>query len=117
MLFNIFRKFHDATKESIENEKAHKGTEVGGANGMVVHDVFSITGRGTVATGRVKGTIHINDSARLVRDNAVVARTTILGIEAFRKTMDVAQDGDNVGLLLKDLKRDDVKRWDCIEIE
>ena len=77
---------------------------------MPVEDVFSITGRGTVATGRVEtGKLSINDELELVgiRDTT---KTVVTGIEMFRKLLDFAQAGDNVGLLLRGMKKEDIER-------
>ena len=77
---------------------------------MPVEDVFSIKGRGTVVTGRVeRGSAKINDNIEIVglRDTKT---TTITGVEMFRKTLDSAQAGDNVGLLLRGIEKDDVER-------
>ena len=77
---------------------------------MPVEDVFSITGRGTVATGRVeRGTVKVGDSAELVGIRET--RTAVItGVEMFRKLLDQAEAGDNVGLLLRGLNRTDVVR-------
>ena len=74
---------------------------------MTIEDVFSITGRGTVVTGQVsRGTIQINDTVMLSNGKKV----TITGIEMFRKTLDYAQEGDNVGLLLNGIDKNEVSR-------
>ena len=77
---------------------------------MPVEDVFSITGRGTVATGRVEqGKLSINDEIEIVgiRDTT---KTVITGIEMFRKLLDFAQAGDNIGALLRGVKKEDIER-------
>jgi len=77
---------------------------------MPVEDVFSISGRGTVATGRVeRGVIHVGDEVEIVgiRDTQ---KTTITGVEMFRKILDEGQAGDNIGALLRGTKRDEVVR-------
>jgi elongation factor Tu len=77
---------------------------------MPVEDVFSITGRGTVATGRVeRGTIKVGDKLQRIgiRENA---ETVVTGVEMFRKLLDQAEAGDNVGLLLRGMNKDDVER-------
>jgi len=82
---------------------------------LVVEDVFSITGRGTVVTGTVAtGTVHRGDTVEVVRDGAVVATTVVQGIETFRKQVDTAAAGAAVGLLLKDVTRDQVTRDDVV---
>lgn len=77
---------------------------------MPVEDVFSIPGRGTVATGRLeRGTIKVNDKAERVGIRETV-ETTVTGIEMFRKIMDTCEAGDNVGLLLRGLGKNDIER-------
>ena len=77
---------------------------------MAVEDVFTITGRGTVATGRVeRGKLNLNDQVEIV--GIKDTRTTVVtGIEMFRKTLDFAQAGDNIGALLRGVNRDEVER-------
>jgi LSD1 subclass zinc finger protein len=84
---------------------------------MVVEDVFFIRGRGTVITGNVaSGTVHLGDRI-IIWSGAQVRRTVVAGIEMFRKTLDHASSGDNVGLLLKDISKDMVKRGDILAID
>jgi elongation factor Tu len=81
---------------------------------MPVEDVFSISGRGTVVTGRIeRGVIKINEDIEIVgiRD---VQKTTVTGIEMFRKLLDQGQAGDNAGLLLRGTKREDIERGQCL---
>ena len=69
---------------------------------MPVEDVFTITGRGTVATGRVeRGTLHLNDEVEIIGVKEETQKTVVTGIEMFRKLLDEAQAGDNIGALLK----------------
>ena len=78
---------------------------------MPVEDVFSITGRGTVATGRIeRGTIKISDNVEIVGMKDEIISTVVTGVEMFRKQMDDAQAGDNVGLLLRGVQRTDIER-------
>ena len=78
---------------------------------MPVEDVFTITGRGTVATGRVeRGVIHLNDEVEIVGIKEEIQKTTVTGIEMFRKLLDEAQAGDNIGALLRGIKREDIER-------
>ena len=78
---------------------------------MPVEDVFTITGRGTVATGRVEaGVIHLNDEVEIVGIKPEIQKTTVTGIEMFRKLLDEGQAGDNIGALLRGIKREDVER-------
>ena len=78
---------------------------------MPIEDIFTITGRGTVATGRVeRGVLHINEEVEIVGVKEEVQKTTVTGIEMFRKLLDEAQAGDNIGALLRGIKREDIER-------
>ena len=78
---------------------------------MPIEDIFTITGRGTVATGRVeRGVLHINEEVEIVGIKEETTKTTVTGIEMFRKLLDEAQAGDNIGALLRGIKREDVER-------
>ena len=78
---------------------------------MPVEDIFTITGRGTVATGRVeRGVIKVNDSVEIVGLTTEKRTVVVTGVEMFRKQLDQAQAGDNVGLLLRGVQRDDIER-------
>jgi elongation factor Tu len=77
---------------------------------MAVEDVFSITGRGTVATGRIeRGKVKVGETVEIVgiRDTR---STTVTGVEMFQKTLDQGQAGDNVGVLLRGVQKDDIER-------
>ena len=78
---------------------------------MPVEDVFSITGRGTVATGRVeRGTVKVSDEVEIIGLTTERKKTVITGVEMFRKLLDQAQAGDNVGLLLRGIQRNEIER-------
>ena len=78
---------------------------------MPVEDVFSITGRGTVATGRIeRGLVKVQDTVELVGMKEETSTTVVTGVEMFRKQMDEAQAGDNVGLLLRGVQRSEIER-------
>jgi elongation factor Tu len=78
---------------------------------MPVEDVFSITGRGTVATGRVeRGIVKVGETIELVGMNTETASTVVTGVEMFRKLLDEGRAGDNVGCLLRGMKREDIQR-------
>ncbi|MCX4272331.1 MAG: elongation factor Tu [Acetatifactor sp.] len=78
---------------------------------MPVEDVFTITGRGTVATGRVeRGTLHLNDEVEIVGIKEETKKTVVTGIEMFRKMLDEAQAGDNIGALLRGVQRTEIER-------
>ncbi len=82
---------------------------------MPVEDVFTITGRGTVATGRVeRGTLHLNDEVEIVGVKEENRKTVVTGIEMFRKLLDEAQAGDNIGALLRGVQRTDIVRGQVI---
>jgi elongation factor Tu len=81
---------------------------------MPVEDVFSISGRGTVVTGRIeRGIVKVNEEVEVIgiRENS---KTTVTGVEMFRKLLDEGRAGDNVGLLLRGTKREDVERGQCL---
>ncbi|ASK61659.1 elongation factor Tu [Virgibacillus phasianinus] len=78
---------------------------------MPVEDVFSITGRGTVATGRVeRGQVKVGDDVEIIGLNEKPAKTTVTGVEMFRKLLDYAEAGDNIGALLRGVAREDIGR-------
>ncbi|WP_326717159.1 elongation factor Tu [Vagococcus jeotgali] len=78
---------------------------------MPVEDVFSITGRGTVATGRVeRGEVRVGDEVELVGIAPEIEKTTVTGVEMFRKLLDYAEAGDNIGALLRGVSREDIQR-------
>jgi elongation factor Tu len=82
---------------------------------MPVEDVFSITGRGTVVTGRIeRGTIHTGETVDIIGIKDKAQSTTVTGVEMFRKILDDGQAGDNVGLLLRGIKREDVERGQVV---
>jgi len=81
---------------------------------MPIEDVFSITGRGTVVTGRVEqGTLNVGDPVEIIGLREL-QKTTVTGVEMFRKLLDSALAGDNVGLLLRGIGKDDVERGQVI---
>ncbi|MGI6205119.1 MAG: elongation factor Tu [Anaerovoracaceae bacterium] len=78
---------------------------------MPVEDVFSITGRGTVATGRVeRGTLKVGDEVEIVGIADDIRKVVVTGVEMFRKLLDVAQTGDNIGALLRGVQRNEIER-------
>ena len=78
---------------------------------MPVEDVFSITGRGTVATGRVeRGVLHVSDEVEIVGIKEETKKTVVTGVEMFRKLLDEAQAGDNIGALLRGVQRTEIER-------
>ncbi|MDX6738209.1 elongation factor Tu [Actinocorallia sp. A-T 12471] len=82
---------------------------------MPIEDVFSITGRGTVVTGRIeRGVVNVNEVVDIIGIKEKSTSTTVTGVEMFRKLLDQGQAGDNVGLLLRGIKREDVERGQCV---
>jgi elongation factor Tu len=82
---------------------------------MPIEDVFTITGRGTVVTGRVeRGIIKVNEDVEIVGIRPGTTKTTVTGVEMFRKLLDEGQAGDNVGLLIRGVKREDVERGQVV---
>jgi elongation factor Tu len=82
---------------------------------MPIEDVFTITGRGTVVTGRIeRGILKVNETVEIVGIKTASQSTTVTGIEMFRKLLDEGQAGENVGLLLRGLKREDVERGQVV---
>ena len=82
---------------------------------MPIEDVFSITGRGTVVTGRIeRGIVNVNETVDIVGIKEEKQTTTVTGVEMFRKLLDQGQAGDNVGLLLRGTKREDVERGQVV---
>ena len=78
---------------------------------MPVEDVFTITGRGTVATGRVeRGTLHMSDEVEIIGIKEETQKSVVTGIEMFRKLLDEAMAGDNIGVLLRGINRTDIER-------
>lgn len=118
-LFNFFKK----EKTDVEQyyEERAKQEDVNGTAGpysgfrITVEDVFTITGRGTVITGKVEsGKIAVGDEVTLQRVDGSSRRVVIIGIEQFRKMMDTAVAGDNVGILLRGLSRSDIGKGDIL---
>jgi translation elongation factor EF-Tu-like GTPase len=82
---------------------------------LPVEDVFSITGRGTVVTGRITtGTVSVGDQVLIMRAGQQIAMTRVTGVEAFRKVLTTAGAGENVGLLLEGISREQVLAGDLI---
>jgi elongation factor Tu len=82
---------------------------------MPIEDVFTITGRGTVVTGRIeRGVVNVNETVDIVGIKEETQSTTVTGVEMFRKLLDQGMAGDNVGLLLRGIKREDVERGQVV---
>ena len=86
-----------------------------GLTEMKVEDVFSVKGRGTIVTGKIQnGDLHRGDDAVLLRSDGSRIATKVVGIETFRKALQTAEPGQNVGLLLDGVKKEDVERGDLL---
>ena len=82
---------------------------------LPVEDVFSITGRGTVASGRIdRGTVRVNDEIEIVGIKEEIQKAVVTGVEMFRKQLDEGLAGDNVGVLLRGIQRDEIERGQVI---
>ena len=82
---------------------------------MPIEDVFTITGRGTVVTGRVeRGIVKVSEEVEIIGIKEKSTKTTVTGVEMFRKLLDEGRAGDNVGLLLRGIKREDVERGQVV---
>jgi elongation factor Tu len=82
---------------------------------MPIEDVFTITGRGTVVTGRVeRGVVKVNETVEIVGIHPEISTTTVTGVEMFRKILDEGRAGENVGLLLRGIKREEVERGQVV---
>jgi len=100
--------------ETVDNYIPEPKRDIGKPFLMPIEDIFSIEGRGTVVTGRVeRGKLNLNDEVEIVGLRPT-QKTIITGIEMFRKSLDYAQAGDNVGLLLRGLKKEEVERGQVI---
>ncbi len=121
-IFGLFKKEKSEVEQYYEERQKMKDDthydEVTGMNTafyMEIEDVFSITGRGTVVTGRVKNnSISVGETVKLCRKDGSITETTITGIEMFRKIIDTAEKGDNVGVLLRGINRDEVASGDIL---
>jgi elongation factor Tu len=108
-LFN--REMKDTTPQTPTNTSDTRPTNSNGNFHFIVEDVFTITGRGTVVTGRVDtGEVHVGDTVTISGRR----QTQVTGVEMFRKTLDYARAGDNCGILLKDISREDINRGDYL---
>lgn len=111
-LFGFLSKNDDGAVKDVQTPATNTSGMVGG--GMEIDDVFLIRGRGTVVTGSVKGLLRVGDEVVIERQGDAELPSAILQIEAFRKTLDEAHDGDNVGLLLRGVAKEQVKRGNVI---
>lgn len=119
-LFEFFRKKEKSEAEIYMEQRRRREAMDERANEnnegfrMRVEDVFAITGRGTVVTGKVEtGYVRTGDYVCIAHGDQVIT-TTVTGIEMFRRLSDIATAGDNVGILLKGLGRDDVQKGDLL---
>ena len=105
----------DALLSAVDGDFPDPERAIDGDFLMSVEDVFSISGRGTVATGRIEqGIVKVGDEVEIVGISEETQKSTCTGVEMFRKLLDLGQAGDNVGLLLRGLKREDIQRGQVI---
>jgi len=105
----------DALLSAVDGDFPDPERAIDGDFLMSVEDVFSISGRGTVATGRIEqGIVKVGDEVEIVGISEETQKSTCTGVEMFRKLLDQGQAGDNVGLLLRGLKREDIQRGQVI---
>ena len=105
----------DKNTSGIVEEGVNTTYDENGAFLFRIEDVFTITGRGTVVTGTVeRGTINLNDEVQVIGLDKEIITTTVTGVEVFRKNQDFATVGDNPGLLLKGVERDQVERGQAV---
>jgi translation elongation factor EF-Tu-like GTPase len=110
-----FWKRDDTPASSFPGAPRPNDTLPAGSFGMTAEDVFSITGRGTVVTGRITaGTVTVGEQVLLSRAGQPLAQVEVTGIEMFRRTVKTAKTGDNVGLLLRGVERDQVLKGDVL---
>lgn len=113
-LFDFLRKKDDLTSE-LEGYERNMASEVATNATLKVEDIFTIIGRGSVVVGKVEqGKFRVGDSVEIVRQCAVVAVSEIAGIEAFRKLLTEASAGDEVGILLKGLGKEELRCGDLV---
>ncbi len=128
-LFDFFKKpknmmeeyYEERNKREVANQQAEDfqynpiGQQDFSEFRITVQDVFTITGRGTVITGQVEsGEVRVGEELRIQRVNGQVGTTVVTGIEQFRKILDYAKQGDNVGILLRDVTKQDVGKGDVL---
>lgn len=105
----------DELMEALDNDIPEPEREIDKPFLLAIEDVFSIEGRGTVATGRIeRGLIHVGDPVEIVGLQDEATKTTCTGVEMFKKSMEEGQAGDNVGLLLRGIKREEIQRGQVI---
>ncbi len=117
MILNFLRQgLEEIAGEDTSNNIKTEGSLPSDSNGMVIEDVFTISGRGTVVTGIVKGQLSMNQSVVIERANRESLSSVIIGIEAMHKQLDCAYEGDNCGIILRGIERDQVARGDVIKV-
>jgi elongation factor Tu len=105
----------DSLMSAVDGDFPNPERAIDGDFLMSVEDVFSISGRGTVATGRIEqGIVKVGDDVEIVGITDETQKSTCTGVEMFRKLLDQGQAGDNVGILLRGLKREDIQRGQVI---
>ncbi len=111
---NYDRQRQDSAKASVDSASVDNYNTSTGFS-LTVEDVFTITGRGTVVVGRISsGSVSIGETVTLKRTNGYSCSVAVAGIEMFRKMLNTAKEGDNVGLLLRGLTKADIGRGDLL---
>jgi len=114
-IFDFLKKVTDDNANENVSQTQPQGP-VAGTFRYTVQDVFTITGRGTVVTGMVEaGQVSVGDVVQLRRVNGEFRNVTIGGLEVFRKMLDTATAGMNVGILVRDVTKEDIGRGDVLE--
>ncbi len=116
-IFDFFKKQLSEVEQYYEERQMNgQNTIFEGNFRIVVEDVFTLTGRGTVVTGTVEsGTVRVGDTVQLRRTDGSNRTVKIAGIEMFRKMSDCASQGENVGILLRDVARNEIGKGDVLE--
>lgn len=120
-MFGLFKKpkteiekYYENRNKSYDNYKKEitqdYDTSYVGDFSLIVEDVFTITGRGTVVVGKVNGTLQVGDNVTILDNGRIIKETRITGIEMFRKQVQVARTGDNVGILLRGVNRNEIHK-------
>lgn len=111
------RKKEEVTEQHVLTEEERLSINRANDFKMIVEDIFTITGKGTVVTGKIEsGLVKINETVELYGPTGLKRKVLILGVEMFRKTLNYAQAGDQVGLLLGDIAKNEIQRGDSLNL-
>lgn len=113
--FHNFNEIENSYQQKINQLKSKLSSKKSNAFLMRIADVFTIEGRGIVVTGRIeRGSVKVDDTVEIISKSNEPRKAVINGIESFNKTLDEAHAGDNIGCLLRGIKRDDIERGDLL---